>query len=96
MRTAELERARRMWAEGRSIKGIAAELGITRCAMASVIQRNRDAFPRRRTCRRTTDEDLAVLARLRSSGASDRDIARATGMSESTVRFWLEREGLCA
>lgn len=77
--------ARKMWADGASMKSIAYKVGMTLKELASVTRSNRDDFPRRRNSTHLTDEQIASIHSLRAGGMTIKKVAETVGCSKSTV-----------
>lgn len=77
--------ARKMWADGASMKSIAYRVGVTLKELANVARTNRDDFPARRSSTHLTDEQLASIHMLRAGGMTIKKVAETVGCSKSTV-----------
>ena len=69
--------ARKMWADGASMKSIAYKVGMTLKELASVTRSHRDDFPRRRDSTHLTDEQIASIHSRRSSASCASHAIRA-------------------
>lgn len=90
----QVETARRMWAEGKSLKSIAHAIGMTNAAVANHMMRHREEFPYRYTKqRRLTEQDVDAMRELRGQGLTYAAIAEKFGCHKNTVYNALRRRG---
>lgn len=81
-----------LWAEGRSVKAIARELGVSPAKAAEVIQYYREDFPQR--WQWSTPMERERACEMRRGGMTVLAIARELGRAEDTVRRWLHDAGV--
>lgn len=87
----EIARAAGLWAEGASYAAISRALGVSRNAIAGLVDRNPDRFPRRRGMRLGIVERLEVVAPLWRAGLPAKEIGARTGLGRHQI-YDLARE----
>ena len=88
----EEELALKLWHEGKSIKSIAHELGMTYAEVQRAVAENRQDFPQRGPW--STPMERQGVCELRSQGKTVAQIAERCNRAESTVRRWLHSAGV--
>lgn len=87
----ELERRARMWAQGMSIREIAAECFVTPNTIERYVCRYRKFFPRRSPRSSLTERDRARA--MRAEGMTYKAIAETLSRHEGTVWHWCNDGG---
>ena len=83
---------RSLWHEGKSIKSIAHELGMTYAEVQRAVAENRKDFPQRGPW--STPMERQGACDLWEQGKTVAQIAERFGRAESTVRRWLHSAGM--
>lgn len=91
MNSRQYVEAKRLWAEGAKMKEIAAEVGCTISALAHYTYRNREDFPRRRSYKTLTDDEVRIAAGMVARGMSAAKVARLVGVDQCTLRRRIAR-----
>lgn len=86
MNSRQYAEAMRLWAEGAKMKEIAAEVGCTISSLAHYTYRNREDFPRRRSYKTLTDDEVRIAAGMVARGMSAAKVARLVGVDKCTLR----------
>ena len=86
MNSRQYAEAMRLWAEGAKMKEIAAEVGCTISSLAHYTYRNREDFPRRRSYKTLTDDEVRIAAGMVARGMSAAKVARLVGVDQCTLR----------
>jgi hypothetical protein len=81
----EITRAAAMWADGGTYAEIAKALGVSRNAVAGLVDRNPDRFVRRRKIRLGIAERLNVVAPLWRAGLPAKEIGERTGLARNQI-----------
>lgn len=79
--------AKRLWAEGMSLKQIAEEMHVTRSSICSYVARHREDFPLRHAPAKNemTGSKLRIAKKMWSKGESIKRIANKTGLSAGYI-----------
>ena len=81
----EITRAAGLWAEGASYAAVGRALGVSRNAIAGLVDRNPDRFARRRGMRLGIVERLEVVAPLWRAGLAAKEIGARTGLARHQI-----------
>lgn len=82
----QYEAAKKMWANGVSVKQMAYRLGISTRSVTYYVTRYRFDFPQRHRSKRLTDAQRQWIIAMRDEGATIKHIADEIGCHENTVQ----------